>query len=107
MRCAELELVAGALVGEAVPGVAEAAVVAEDGERAGVASVERALGVGVSLGVVDEDARFVGRARVLDAVEDEVGAAELLDVLELGQLQRGAGDGGHGRGGWVEADATA
>jgi hypothetical protein len=43
---------------------------------------------------------------VIDAVEHEVGAAELVDVLEFGQFERLAG-GGHAAGDWVEAEATA
>jgi hypothetical protein len=86
VRRAQIEFVREAVVGRAVSFVAVAAAVAEDRETARVAALDVARGVGVRARVVEEDARLVGRPGVIDAVEDEIRAGDVLAVG--GQIER-------------------
>jgi hypothetical protein len=80
VRRAAIELVALPVLGRAVSLLAVAPAVAEDGEAARVSLLGVARGVGARARVIEKDARLVGGPRVVDAVEDEVGARELLAV---------------------------
>src|SRR5262245_51638879 len=75
----------------AVAEVAVAAAVAEDGERSDVPRRRVVAGGEVGALVVEVDARLVRGAGVVDAVEDQVDARELLARLVRRELQRRRG----------------
>jgi hypothetical protein len=79
-----------------------AAAVAEDREAARVPLLDLARGVGVGARVVEEDARLVGRPRVIDAVEDQVRTGDLLAVG--GHVERLGGKAPHR---WASTGAEA
>ena len=106
MRWTAIELVSQPVVRRAVPFVAVAPAVPEDREAAGVPAVRLARGIGVGLGVVQEDSSLVRGAAVIDLVEDEIGTRDVLPIHR--DVQGFGSEVGHRRGwAWDEALATA
>jgi hypothetical protein len=96
VRRAQVERVARPARDVAVADVAVAASVAEDRERADVPGGSLARRRLVCRRIVHEDAALVRRPRVVDAVEDEVDAAELLARLANRHLERSRVEALHG-----------
>jgi hypothetical protein len=102
-----VELVAEAVGGQAVRLVAVTAGVTEHGVGARVPLVgPPRLGLEVVAGV-EEHERLVGRPGVLDAVERDVRARELLRDREGGQIDRLRAKARHPETGWAGAEAVA
>ena len=86
MRRSAVERLPGLGRDVAVADVPVAAAVSEDGERAGVAAGGFPRRVQRRLGIVDEDARLVGIAGMVDVVEDQVDPRIVL-VEVFGQFE--------------------